>query len=183
MFLMLSYVLFMKLVSFAMVCRDNRHAYWKGAPTPEVVEDLCGVPLVSYPQNLQWKSIYYFVAAPILVYQMNYPRTSKIRVYWLLGKIAQFVFLVFFIILLIEQFIVPTIQNTMVFMKPTPANIPYLITRLLKLSVCLFVLLCLSKDTKFSGVAPLLLHVLPSGPQYRCRNSLFWRYHHRVYRY
>lgn len=75
--------------------------------------------LVTYPNNLTIKSILYspiyistlnsiywvfvpltfdtcqdlsyFIAAPTLCYQMNYPRSKSIRWYWLTGKFLQFV--------------------------------------------------------------------------------------------
>eukprot|EP01127_Copromyxa_protea_P010395 TRINITY_DN2530_c0_g2_i2.p1 TRINITY_DN2530_c0_g2~~TRINITY_DN2530_c0_g2_i2.p1 ORF type:complete len:310 (+),score=19.80 TRINITY_DN2530_c0_g2_i2:70-999(+) len=131
--LALAFVLFMKLISYNLVNRDFRHDYWKGKAVPEAISERCRESLVTYPQNLTFSNLYYFLAAPVLVYQMNYPRTKKIRWYWLMGKVGQFIFCTCLQLFILEQFIMPTIKNTLTFMV-TP-NLPALVARLLKLSV------------------------------------------------
>lgn len=38
-----------------------------------------GVSLVQYPDNLTLPDLYYFLAAPTLCYELNFPRSQRIR--------------------------------------------------------------------------------------------------------
>lgn len=39
----------------------------------------CGSTLVQYPDNLNIFDLYYFILAPTLCYELNFPRTQRIR--------------------------------------------------------------------------------------------------------
>ena len=45
--------------------------------------------LVKYPDNLTQTDLYYFLMAPTLCYELNFPRSKKIRVRFLLRRIAE----------------------------------------------------------------------------------------------
>ncbi|GCC18578.1 hypothetical protein chiPu_0017986 [Chiloscyllium punctatum] len=76
--------------------------------------------VVMYPGNLTYKDIYYFLFAPTLCYELNFPRSPRIRKRFLLRR-------------MFEMWLVPAIQNSM---KPFK-NMDYsrMIERLLKLAV------------------------------------------------
>ena len=39
---------------------------------------------VQYPENLVLNNLLYFLAAPTLVYQVAYPRSSRFRIRWVI---------------------------------------------------------------------------------------------------
>lgn len=52
-----------------------------------IVED----KLISFPDNLTLKNIYYFVAVPTLCYELNFPRSQRIRKRFLLRRFIEMV--------------------------------------------------------------------------------------------
>lgn len=38
-----------------------------------------GTALVQYPDNLNLRDLYYYILAPTLCYELNFPRTQRIR--------------------------------------------------------------------------------------------------------
>jgi len=129
----------MKVVSFTLVNRDLRTSYWTH-DKEGIKEDISAnvvdkEELITYPNNLTLTNLYYFIMAPTLIYQMNYPRTKKIRWYWLIGKIGQLGFFSILLVILVEQFIMPTIKNTISYHLVKGTDIPYLFARLLKLAI------------------------------------------------
>lgn len=42
----------------------------------------CGNSLVQYPDNLNFGDLYYYILAPTLCYELNFPRTQRIRKRW-----------------------------------------------------------------------------------------------------
>ncbi|KAJ7360634.1 Diacylglycerol O-acyltransferase 1 [Desmophyllum pertusum] len=59
------------------------------------------------------EDIYYFLFAPTLCYEVNFPRNERIRKRFLLRRISEFFFLVGIIIGAIQQWIVPTVKNSL----------------------------------------------------------------------
>lgn len=63
-----------------------------------------GKSVVGYPKNVHWSNFWYFVVAPVLVYETSYPRSSEVRwkyVAWysvqaLVGLVVQYVLLMQF---------------------------------------------------------------------------------------
>ncbi|XP_078367588.1 diacylglycerol O-acyltransferase 1-like isoform X1 [Oculina patagonica] len=68
--------------------------------------------LVVYPNNLTQRDLYYFVFAPTLCYELNFPRNARIRKRFLIRRIIEFIFLVGIVIGAIQQWIVPTVKNS-----------------------------------------------------------------------
>lgn len=66
---------------------------------------------VQYPYNLTLKNLYYFICAPTLCYELNYPRNKKIRRAFLLRRIVEVLFLLQLELALCQQWIVPTLQK------------------------------------------------------------------------
>ncbi|KAJ8415753.1 hypothetical protein AAFF_G00403100 [Aldrovandia affinis] len=88
---------------------------------------------VSYPQNLNYGDLYYFVFAPTLCYELNFPRSPRIRKRFLLRRLFEMVFFMQLLVGLIQQWMVPSIQNSM---KPfQDMDFSRMAERLLKLSV------------------------------------------------
>ncbi|XP_037658363.1 diacylglycerol O-acyltransferase 1 isoform X2 [Choloepus didactylus] len=134
-------ILFLKLFSYRDVnlwCRERRAGAGGGLlagarapdPSPSGAKKTDGVPgsrSVSYPDNLTHRDLYYFLFAPTLCYELNFPRSPRIRKRFLLRRIFE---MLFFTQL---QWMVPTIQNSM---KPfKDMDYSRIIERLLKLAV------------------------------------------------
>ncbi|XP_014669763.1 PREDICTED: diacylglycerol O-acyltransferase 1-like [Priapulus caudatus] len=89
--------------------------------------------LVYYPENLTLKDLYYFILAPTLCYELNFPRSRRIRKGFLLRRIVEMVFLSNLVLMLTQQWLLPTINNSM---QPINSmNFGRMTERLLKLSV------------------------------------------------
>lgn len=107
----LSFVLAMKMFSFFLTNRDIRRVQEKTGG--KVLEEVEGVAVpVTYPHNLTLKNLAYFLAAPTLCYQLNYPRTPAIRWPFVARRFAQMVFLTVLAAFITEQYVAPTVRGT-----------------------------------------------------------------------
>lgn len=133
--LMFTCISFLKLFSFIMTNRQFRLDLWNGKPKKEVVaiEGVEDKELMTYPQNLNLVHMAYFMGAPTLCYQLNYPRTKSIRWYWMTGKLLQCIFFVALVVFMIEQWCFPVIKNSVDFFKSK--NIIGITERVMKLSI------------------------------------------------
>ncbi|XP_073536193.1 diacylglycerol O-acyltransferase 1 [Phyllobates terribilis] len=140
--LMVYTILFLKLYSYKDVnrwSRERRRAQVRvlsrtqSAPLMRKVNGDVGKPEVTYPGNLTLRDIYYFVLAPTLCYEMNFPRSPRIRKRFLLRRLLEMLFIMQLLVGLIQQWMVPAIQNSM---KPfRDMDYSRIIERLLKLAV------------------------------------------------
>ena len=48
-------------------------------------------PIINYPDNLTIQNIYYFIAVPTLCYEINFPRSDRIRKRFLIRRIVEMV--------------------------------------------------------------------------------------------
>ncbi|KAK7898359.1 hypothetical protein WMY93_019212 [Mugilogobius chulae] len=122
-------ILFLKLYSYQDTNRWNREIRLAKAKRltrshscPSVAQSNGSAvhSIVSYPGNLTYRDIYYFVFVPTLCYQLNFPRSPRIRKRFLLRRIF-------------EMWMVPTVQNSM---KPfKEMDFSRMVERLLKLAV------------------------------------------------
>ncbi|CAD5110875.1 DgyrCDS240 [Dimorphilus gyrociliatus] len=86
-----------------------------------------------YPDNINLKDIYYFLFAPTLCYELNFPRSSRIRKRFLIKRILEMLFLSHLMLCLIQQWIIPTVNNALIpFKKMEISNV---VERLLKLAI------------------------------------------------
>uniref|UniRef100_A0A3P8WCC5 O-acyltransferase n=1 Tax=Cynoglossus semilaevis TaxID=244447 RepID=A0A3P8WCC5_CYNSE len=77
--------------------------------------------------------MYYFIFVPTLCYQLNFPRSSRVRKRFLIRRLLEMLFLMQLLVGLIQQWIVPTIQNSM---KPfQEMDFSRMVERMLKLAV------------------------------------------------
>ncbi|KAF5400987.1 O-acyltransferase [Paragonimus heterotremus] len=67
---------------------------------------------VTYPNNLTLEGLYYFMLAPTLCYELNFPRTLSIRTSFLLKRLFEMVFLNQLILCLTQQWVLPTLKNS-----------------------------------------------------------------------
>uniref|UniRef100_H2MYC1 O-acyltransferase n=1 Tax=Oryzias latipes TaxID=8090 RepID=H2MYC1_ORYLA len=126
-------VLFLKLYSYQDAnrwCRESRQAE---AKRPNVANGSAVRSHVSYPGNLTHRDMYYFILAPTLCYQLNFPRSHRIRKRFLMRRLFEMLFLMQLLVGLIQQWMVPTIQNSM---RPfQEMDFSRMVERLLKLAV------------------------------------------------
>uniref|UniRef100_A0A665TFD7 O-acyltransferase n=1 Tax=Echeneis naucrates TaxID=173247 RepID=A0A665TFD7_ECHNA len=135
-------VLFLKLYSYQDTnrwCREIRQAKAKkmtrsfSCPSVAQSNGSAAHTHVSYPGNLTHRDMYYFVFAPTLCYQLNFPRSPRIRKRFLMRRLLEMLFLMQLLVGLIQQWMVPTIQNSM---KPfQEMDFSRMVERLLKLAV------------------------------------------------
>ncbi|XP_030226736.1 diacylglycerol O-acyltransferase 1b [Gadus morhua] len=89
--------------------------------------------IVCYPGNLTIRDLYYFVFAPTLCYELNFPRSPKIRMSFLLRRLLEMLFLTQMLVALTQQWMVPIIQSSM---KPLEEmDLSRMMERLLRLAV------------------------------------------------
>ncbi|TEA37911.1 hypothetical protein DBR06_SOUSAS1410160 [Sousa chinensis] len=131
-------ILFLKLFSYRDVnlwCRQQRRARAKAkaAAAGKKANGGAAQCTVSYPDNLTYRDLYYFLFAPTLCYELNFPRSARIRKRFLLRRLLEMLFLTQLMVGLIQQWMVPTIQNSMKPFKDMDHS--RIIERLLKLAV------------------------------------------------
>eukprot|EP00049_Salpingoeca_infusionum_P015588 m.305474 g.305474 ORF g.305474 m.305474 type:complete len:508 (+) comp15907_c0_seq12:376-1899(+) len=96
-------------------------------------DDVTVDPWVEYPNNLTVSNILFFLCVPTLCYELNYPRTQRIRKSFLLRRSFEVIILLILIVSLAQQWIVPTVNNA--FTHEIDIPLSELIFRTLKLSV------------------------------------------------
>jgi len=75
-----------------------------------------------YPNNLTTANLYYFILAPTLCYEMEYPRTEKVRPYFLFKRLFETLFLFWLMIALIQQWLMPHLDQAAVNGAESTAN-------------------------------------------------------------
>lgn len=70
--------------------------------------------LVKYPDNLNLRDLFYFLFAPTLCYELNFPRTTRIRKRFLFKRILEVVVGANIVLALIQQWMIPSVRNSLV---------------------------------------------------------------------
>jgi len=70
--------------------------------------------LVQYPHNLTVKDMAFFIFAPTLCYELNFPRTDRVRKRFLLKRVIEVVVLVQLSMCLFQQWIIPSVKNSLI---------------------------------------------------------------------
>uniref|UniRef100_A0A6Q2YIS6 O-acyltransferase n=1 Tax=Esox lucius TaxID=8010 RepID=A0A6Q2YIS6_ESOLU len=105
-------ILFLKLYSYKDVnkwCREMCYAKARSlsrsisCPSVSWSEGRGVGSQVTYPGNLTCRDLYYFVFAPTLCYELNFPRSPKIRKSFLLRRLCE----------MVSSWMVPIIQSSM----------------------------------------------------------------------
>lgn len=71
-------------------------------------------PIIKYPDNLTVKDLAYFLCAPTLCYELNFPRTNRIRKRFLLKRILEVVIGFNVVLGLFQQWMIPSVRNSLV---------------------------------------------------------------------
>lgn len=114
---------------------------------PNGYKDHPNPQLVQYPDNLLTRDLMYFLLAPTLCYELNFPRTTRIRKRFLIKRILEVLVGINIVMALFQQWMVPSVKNSLVpfsnmeFTKATE--------RLLKLAVSLKSNAQFFSETKF----------------------------------
>lgn len=90
-------------------------------------------PFLLYPQNITLSNLLYFMVAPTLCYQLNYPRIPKIRWSKVFFLVFRMIFVAAITIFAVEQYMVPTLETSLAPMEER--DVLMIIERLLKLSI------------------------------------------------
>jgi len=69
---------------------------------------------VTWPDNLSLGDIYYFWFAPTLCYELNFPRSTRVRKLFLLRRFIELVVGVNVSIGIVQQYIIPSVVNSLV---------------------------------------------------------------------
>jgi len=69
--------------------------------------------IVMWPDNLSVRDIYYFWLAPTLCYELNFPRTSRVRTMFLLRRLLEVVVGANVAAAVVQQYIVPSVANSL----------------------------------------------------------------------
>ena len=89
--------------------------------------------LVRWPENINVKDLTYFMVAPTLCYELNFPRTSRKRKFFLFRRVLEVILGTNLMLAMIQQWMVPNVINSLVPFHSL--NWPLTIERLLKLSL------------------------------------------------
>ncbi|CAG4944799.1 unnamed protein product [Colias eurytheme] len=97
----------------------------------EKTDDIVGI--VKYPDNLNLRDLFYFLLAPTLCYELNFPRTTRIRKRFLIKRIVEVIFGMNLIMALFQQWMIPSVKNAV---DPfSQMDVVRITERLLKLAV------------------------------------------------
>ncbi|XP_062500877.1 diacylglycerol O-acyltransferase 1-like isoform X2 [Corticium candelabrum] len=126
-------ITFLKLFSYMVVNRDLRKQKKQGHDVGETQAKQDKDNIAIYPENSNVKDIYYFMFAPTLCYELNFPRNKRIRRRYLLKRLGEVIIFSSMLLALGQQWLVPTIQNSMQPFKEL--NYSRAVERVLKLAV------------------------------------------------
>uniref|UniRef100_A0A8D9EG80 O-acyltransferase n=1 Tax=Cacopsylla melanoneura TaxID=428564 RepID=A0A8D9EG80_9HEMI len=89
--------------------------------------------LVEYPDNLKLKDILYFFCAPTVCYELNFPRTDRIRKRFLIKRLLELLVGLQVLASLFQQWIIPSVKNSLI--PFSNMDVIKATERLLKLSI------------------------------------------------
>jgi diacylglycerol O-acyltransferase-1 len=90
-------------------------------------------PYLTYPFNVTLPNLLYFMIVPTLCYQLNYPRSPRIRWRYVLTLILRMFLVAGLIIFTVAQYLQPTLEQSLLSMHTL--NVVEVAERLLKLSI------------------------------------------------
>ncbi|XP_047515414.1 diacylglycerol O-acyltransferase 1 isoform X1 [Pieris napi] len=79
----------------------------------EDVDDEVVTGIVQYPDNLKLGDLFYFLLAPTLCYELNFPRTNRIRKRFLIKRIVEVIFGMNLVMALFQQWMIPAVTNAL----------------------------------------------------------------------
>lgn len=134
-------------------------------------------PLVQYPENLNLKDLFYFILAPTLCYELNFPRTSRVRKRFLIKRIMEVALGSQIILVVMQQYMIPSVKNSLI--PFSNMDVTLATERLLKLAVSLaevlfmvgFFLFVTFSDSKSLALAVFVLYYVPFFPEFSWRTA------------
>ncbi|XP_074591693.1 diacylglycerol O-acyltransferase 1-2-like [Curcuma longa] len=142
-------IVWLKLVSYAHTNYDIRML----SQNIHKEDKSYNFPDLSIKEGVSFNQLAYFMFAPTLCYQQNYPRTMAIRKGWVTRQLIKWVICTGVMGFIIEQYMNPIVNQSR---HPLKVNLLYAIEGVLKLSVpTLYVWLCM-----FYGFFHLWLNIL-----------------------
>uniref|UniRef100_A0AC35U1R9 Diacylglycerol O-acyltransferase 1 n=1 Tax=Rhabditophanes sp. KR3021 TaxID=114890 RepID=A0AC35U1R9_9BILA len=117
-----------------------------------------GAIKVTYPQNLTLRDMYYFMVAPTLCYELNFPRTPGRRKSFLTRRLIEFIFLPILYVALCQQWIVPLVKNGVV--PFSQMNLAGMTERIMKLAIPNLLLWLLMFYTIFHSLLNLIAELI-----------------------
>lgn len=70
--------------------------------------------IYEYPMNIRYRNMWFFMMLPTLCYEINFPRNEKIRIVFLLRRLVEVFILLQIMLALIQQWIVPSLEEAVV---------------------------------------------------------------------
>lgn len=70
--------------------------------------------LVQYPDNLNFGDLYYYILAPTLCYELNFPRTQRIRKRFLIKRLIEVIVGCQVVMSLFQQWMIPSVKNSLI---------------------------------------------------------------------
>lgn len=104
-------------ISIAQLQNEREHVQERSSNGNGVVQcdDKAAIPeLVHYPSNLHLKDLFYFLLAPTLCYELNFPRTSRIRKRFLIKRMLEVIIGVHIVMGLFQQWMIPSVRNSLI---------------------------------------------------------------------
>lgn len=81
---------------------------------PSGYKDHPNTQLVQYPDNLTLRDLTYFLLAPTLCYELNFPRTTRIRKRFLIKRILEVAVGINIVMALFQQWMIPSVKNSLI---------------------------------------------------------------------
>jgi hypothetical protein len=107
-------LLFLLMMMIAAKSDHFLGVFFAGKPRSSTARDSVDNALVQYPDNLTLKDIYYFWLAPTLCYELNFPRSGRIRKMFLLRRALEVVVGTNIALALAQQWIIPSVVNSLI---------------------------------------------------------------------
>ncbi|CAK5009077.1 unnamed protein product [Meloidogyne enterolobii] len=88
---------------------------------------------LQYPNNLTLGNLYYYMMAPTLCYELNFPRTPAIRKTFIIKRITELICFSFVGVALCQQWVIPLVKNSLA--PFSQLDLKRCIERVLKLAI------------------------------------------------
>ncbi|KAK0074732.1 hypothetical protein PV325_007897, partial [Microctonus aethiopoides] len=101
---------------FGIGCSSAEHneLEFDDLPSHDDDDDKLTKPLVKYPANLHIRDLVYYIFAPTLCYELNFPRTERIRKRFLMKRIFEVFVGCQVIMSLCQQWMIPSVKNSLI---------------------------------------------------------------------
>lgn len=119
---------------FLYIAEEERNGgYMSELHKSERDKDKDTVQLVVYPDNLSVSDLAYYLFSPTLCYELNFPRTTRIRKRFLLKRLLEVIIGINVVMGLFQQWMIPSVKNSLI--PFSNMDVAKATERLLKLSV------------------------------------------------